>query len=268
MRYPWHRCCPRRALALRRGAAASDASEPVPLTARNFAGEVLAALEVPASASVREVKRQLAERIGSSPAGFRLLAGHLVLSDGQVLRDLGPPTELTVVRLQWKSTEQSFRRGDLVQLHYDGNVVHDGLQSEGLPWTDAMNAMLGRTFAVQDSSAEGRVALPNPDPAHAGVPVVFPASVVRDGEELARGDIVRMLTSESAVRLSFRTVGYVWHDLMRGMLGREFPILEMTSRGIIALPSPDGSQDGKWYFPVSVVSKVDAETENVIRRAA
>ena len=36
---------------------------------------------------------------------------------------------------------------------------------------------------------------------------------------------------------------------MKSMLGKIFPILEILDNGdIIALPSPDGSQDGKWYF--------------------
>ena len=42
---------------------------------------------------------------------------------------------------------------------------------------------------------------------------------------------------------------------MKGMLGKQFPVLAIVNDNIIALPSPDGSQDGKWYFPVSVVTK-------------
>merc|ERR1712032_482973 len=104
------------------------------------------------------------------------------------------------------------------------------------------------------------------DPSQARKDVVFPESVVRAGEELKLGDIVRMLPSEKAVQLSFATARYVWHPLMKGMLGKEFPILEMTSRGTIALPSPDGSQNGKWYFPVSCISKVASDFEAVVRR--
>ena len=47
---------------------------------------------------------------------------------------------------------------------------------------------------------------------------------------------------------------------MRGMLGKEHRLLAVFDDGIIALPSPDGSQDGKWswkkgYFHKSVVRK-------------
>merc|ERR1712079_758885 len=113
----------------------------------------------------------------------------------------------------------------------------------------------------------GVVALPSSDKgAGFGACVNFPFSVVRKGEVLNTGDIVRMNSSSDAVRLCFRSCGYCWDKQMDGMLGKEFPILEMTSKGIVALPSPDGSQNGKWYFPVSVVKKVSGEHEDVVRR--
>ena len=37
------------------------------------------------------------------------------------------------------------------------------------------------------------------------------------------------------------------------MLGKKFKVLEVLENDIIALPSPDGSQDGKYYFPKSVL---------------
>ena len=46
---------------------------------------------------------------------------------------------------------------------------------------------------------------------------------------------------------------------MKGMLGKSFTILETGVWGddnLIALPSPDGSQNGKWYFPRSVLKIV------------
>ena len=39
------------------------------------------------------------------------------------------------------------------------------------------------------------------------------------------------------------------------MLGKEYPILEIVDKDIIAIPSPDGSQDGKWYFSKSVFTQ-------------
>jgi len=179
----------------------------------------------------------------------------------------GAPPELVLMRIQWKSEDVDFKVGDLVQLHYDGNTVFESLAGTDQPWLEAMNEMLGRTFYVRSKPGPGLVGLPNPDAAQrAWQDVVFPESVVRAGEELAKGDIVRMLASEEAVKRSFETVNYVWHFLMRGMLGQEFPILEMTSQGIVALPSPDGSQGGRWYFPVSCVSRVGADFEAVVPR--
>ena len=37
------------------------------------------------------------------------------------------------------------------------------------------------------------------------------------------------------------------------MLGKKFKVLEVLDNDIIAIPSPDGSQDGKYYFPKSVL---------------
>ena len=45
---------------------------------------------------------------------------------------------------------------------------------------------------------------------------------------------------------------------MLGMLGEEFTILAVgqdSNNGIIAIQSPDGSQNGMWWFPNSVVYK-------------
>ena len=44
------------------------------------------------------------------------------------------------------------------------------------------------------------------------------------------------------------------------MLGKEFPVLEVVGNGIIALPSPDGSFSGKWYFHTSVVRPSGKQT--------
>ena len=43
---------------------------------------------------------------------------------------------------------------------------------------------------------------------------------------------------------------------MRSMLGKKWDVLEVFNNGIIGLPSPDGSQEGKWYFPDRVAVKI------------
>ena len=43
---------------------------------------------------------------------------------------------------------------------------------------------------------------------------------------------------------------------MRLMLGEKFPIVAIFDPKTVALPSPDGSHDGKWYFPKSLVTKI------------
>ena len=42
---------------------------------------------------------------------------------------------------------------------------------------------------------------------------------------------------------------------MRSMLGKKLKVVAVLENGIIALPSPDGSQNGRWYFMKSVVHK-------------
>ena len=75
------------------------------------------------------------------------------------------------------------------------------------------------------------------------------------------GDTVEISSSESKVKQSFENkfagkTRYIWSDKMAGMLGKQFPVLEVLEGNMIALPSPDGSQDGKWYFPLEIVKKV------------
>ena len=78
------------------------------------------------------------------------------------------------------------------------------------------------------------------------------------------GDIVTLSTSASDVRNSFnnlwtilssRRTGLGWNNLMYNMLGKKYSVLGIYANNVIALPSPDGSQNGKWYFSKSVVCK-------------
>jgi len=242
--------------------ASDDEEDSVVISIRKFAGQEIATLTLPKGSTVLQIKQVLAEKCGALPLRQRLLAECTVLPDEQIITK---SCEFVLVLLQWKSDELDFATGDLVQLHYDGNVVYDSLQGTGQAWDDLMNEMLGRTFTVRGVPAEGFVALPSPDPSKAHEDVIFPKAVVRSGEELKEGDIVRMNSSEQSVRLSFTTSNYAWDDLMCGMLGKEFPIVEMTNSGLIGLPPPVGV--GSWMFPVSAVTKSAAEHETIVRRA-
>ena len=70
------------------------------------------------------------------------------------------------------------------------------------------------------------------------------------------GDMVILSDDELFVKSEFYLLeNDIWVDRMWSMLGKKFPILEVWDSKTIALPSPDGSQDGKWYFPKSLVTK-------------
>ena len=69
------------------------------------------------------------------------------------------------------------------------------------------------------------------------------------------GDVVVLSNSESEVKESFNSISYDWSEKMRGMLGKKLKVVAVLENGIIALPSPDGSQNGRWYFMKSVVHK-------------
>lgn len=82
------------------------------------------------------------------------------------------------------------------------------------------------------------------------------------------GDIVTLSDSESAVRKSFENGEFkeflFWSDGMKVMLGNQFPVLETFEDGMIGLPSPDGSQNGTWYFYESVVQVTAGTMRNTI----
>ena len=70
---------------------------------------------------------------------------------------------------------------------------------------------------------------------------------------MIRGDRVILSSSETKVKEGFEKTNFVWNDKMRNMLGKKFKVLKVLDNDIIALPSPDGSQNGKYYFPKSVL---------------
>ena len=73
------------------------------------------------------------------------------------------------------------------------------------------------------------------------------------------GDRVVLSASESAVRDSFDSIPYHWDDLMIHMLGNTYPVLAVLNGGIIAIPSPDGAQEGKWYFSLSTFTLISGK---------
>ena len=69
--------------------------------------------------------------------------------------------------------------------------------------------------------------------------------------------MVILSDDEHFVKSEFSLRHLNWDDGMRLMLGEKFPILaiiDYKNSSYVALPSPDGSQDGKWYFPKSLVT--------------
>ena len=61
---------------------------------------------------------------------------------------------------------------------------------------------------------------------------------------------------ETFVKSELNQSNFDWDDKMKLMLGETFSILEIKDNRTVGLPSPDGSQDGKWYFPNSVVTRI------------
>ena len=78
------------------------------------------------------------------------------------------------------------------------------------------------------------------------------------------GDLVTLSASKSAVKQSLAAHNYGWVDKMREMLGKNFKILEILRDGIIALPSPNGQQGGKWYFHQDVVTKATGKMSKIL----
>jgi len=231
-------------------------------------GVEIISLDVPETIHIAGLKNHVHKAIGVIRPNQRFILAGAVLSDEQTLLSIGSPTELLLVQLQWKREEEIFAEGDMVQLQYDGNHVCDKLLANDLEWIPGINDMLSRTFEIKQISTE-HVWLPAPLDCKDRF-IAFPKDVVRKGVSLAVGDVVMLNSSKSVVEHSFRSCGYVWHHLMKGMLGKEFRVLALKGsyggNGIVALPSPDGSQDGKWYFPMSVVTSVTAENEDVVRK--
>ena len=86
------------------------------------------------------------------------------------------------------------------------------------------------------------------------------------------GDLVSLNEDKAFVKSEFaklnfnwddlegKPIKFIWDDFMTPMLGNPFKVLpKLIAKNhpeIIALPSPDGSQNGQWYFPKTVVKKI------------
>ena len=77
------------------------------------------------------------------------------------------------------------------------------------------------------------------------------------GNSIERGDLVILNDNEAFVKSEFSKSFFVWDDKMKFMLGKSYNVLEIFDSKTVALPSPDGSQNGLWYFPKTVVMKLD-----------
>lgn len=79
----------------------------------------------------------------------------------------------------------------------------------------------------------------------------------------AVGERVRLSSDIKQLRRAMDTVDYRWSDLMAPMAGAEHEVLCLSrpNRGtnVVGLPSPDGSQGGVWYFPVTALERADGD---------
>ena len=76
--------------------------------------------------------------------------------------------------------------------------------------------------------------------------------------------MVILSDDEHLVKSEFNLSHFIWDDKMRLMLGKKFPIEAIFDHKTVALPSPVGSQDGNWYFPKSLVTKVKAPGTKIL----
>jgi len=83
--------------------------------------------------------------------------------------------------------------------------------------------------------------------------------------ELQVGDFVKLSSNASAVREAFEAGGEAWDERLGSMLGKAHRVLELPSPTVAGLPSPDGSQEGVWYFPVGVLRPVRFEAGELVR---
>ena len=62
---------------------------------------------------------------------------------------------------------------------------------------------------------------------------------------------------EQFCKSEFNKIYWNWVDEMRLMIGKKFPILQIKDHQTVALPSHTGAQNGKWYFPTSLLTRTN-----------
>ena len=67
--------------------------------------------------------------------------------------------------------------------------------------------------------------------------------------------MVILSDDEDFVKSEFGLSNFIWSDDMKLILGEKFPIVAIRDHKTVVLPSPDGRQDGTWYFPKSLITK-------------
>jgi len=89
--------------------------------------------------------------------------------------------------------------------------------------------------------------------------MMFFLCTVNGQGEVALGSEVRLTDNEQFLKSEFSKTKYGWADGMRVMYGRCFKVITDTGfwkeKHMVGLPSPNGEQNGVWYFPLSVLSK-------------
>ena len=56
------------------------------------------------------------------------------------------------------------------------------------------------------------------------------------------------------IQSEFSSIKKNWVNDMSDMLGKVYEVLSRPSDAIVALPSINGEQNGKWYFPKNAIS--------------
>ena len=82
------------------------------------------------------------------------------------------------------------------------------------------------------------------------------------------GQRVRISSDLQHIKRCFNFIQYEYSELMDGMRGKELEVVcharENHGTNIVGLPSPDGSQDGVWYFPVTVLEREQLEEAEAV----
>ena len=82
------------------------------------------------------------------------------------------------------------------------------------------------------------------------VMVVYRLCIYVGVNDINVGDVVVLSSSELIVRRGFDGTGYRWDEEMIPMLGNSYTVLEILRDDTIAVKSPYGSQQDKFYFPI------------------